>query len=715
MASVPALPHPLRRSGALVAGVLVLAAWLAVDVLGDSQVSGLFGLCAVVVAVGASIFWTLIASALAVTAAAASGLWHDNLGSLAWLVGLMGCVIGCAAAIQATRLLERYRQSLGHTTSLAQGLLDALAVELTGARTVKEVATAFVGRAAERLGASSGMVFLLDDDAVMRSIVWVGRSGPQADSYSEFGIDADLPGAAAAREGRARHYRDRVAIETEFPQLRGYYPDDRSLHVLPLVRQDAPIGLLALTFPVGVITTAEEEGLLVSLSLALATALTRARELEAADAATQRTQLLAEASLSLSRTLAFDSTLKEACRLLVPRFADWCVIHQLDDDGLVTAALKHRDPDTTAWAWSMRDVFPVDMSAATGAPAVIRTGRPELYPFIPRELVDAAAVSEEHATLLRRLGLVSAVIAPLRGRDGVIGAISLAHAESGRRYSSEDLKFVVDLANRIGLALDTASTFLRQTALLTDVTAIAEAAQLAILAPLPARIGPVALDARYVSAAEEAHVGGDLYEVVPALGRIRLLIGDVRGKGLPAVRTATVVLGEFRSAATQEPDLRTLAKRMDQQLRPWLDSDEDFVTACLVDIEPDGTFEAVTCGHPPPFQISGDRWQPLPLEPVPPLGMSLAPTPSRGKLEPGDRLLLYTDGLLEARTPDRRFFDPTALQALAAHAPFEKVLDAILRRLRAATSQHLQDDLALLLIGYDPSEPPLPDSEPTAV
>jgi serine phosphatase RsbU (regulator of sigma subunit) len=623
-------------------------------------------------------------------------------------------VIGCVTAILAAHRMKRDRQVVRHTRSLAQGLLDALAVELTGARTVKEVASGFVGRAADRLGASSGMVFVLDADRMMRSIVWMGRGGPEADRYTEFPVDADLPGAVAARERTPRHYRDRVAIEAEFPQLRGYYREDRSLHVLPLTRGDRSVGLLALTFPVGVIATAEEEGLLVSFSGALSAALARAEELEASDAAAQRTQLLAEASLSLFRTHDIDGTLAEACRLLVPRLADWCVIHQLKDGQLVTAALRHRDPQVTAWAQSMRGVFPADMDAATGAPAVIRTGRSELYPYIPRELLDAAATSDEHAEVLHRLGMVSAVVAPLPGHDGVIGAISLAHAESGRRFTSEDVGFLEDLARRIGLALDTARTLREQRDRLTDVTAIAEAAQLAILAPLPDRIGPILLSGQYVSAAEEAHIGGDLYEVVPVVDRVRLLVGDVRGKGLPAVRTATVVLGEFRAAATQEPALLALAKRLDQQLRPWLDSEEDFVTACLIDIRPDGSFEAVSCGHPPPFHISGDGWQPLALDPAPPLGLGVAPAPEQGQLHRGDRLLLYTDGLLEARTADGEFFDPDTLQALAAHEPFDQVLDGILHQLRANTSQHLQDDLALLLVGYDPSDAPPPGWESVA-
>ncbi|MFL6288183.1 MAG: SpoIIE family protein phosphatase [Actinomycetes bacterium] len=701
---MPLAPSSAQRFAPLVAGAVFFVVWLALDASGEYQVSGLFSLTAVIVAVSASTRWTVAASVAAMTAAAASGLWHDNVGESVWLLRLLGCLVGCVAAILAAWRMERYRHVLRHTTSLAHALLDALAVELTGARTVKEVASGFVGEAANHLSAASAMVFVLNDDNVMRSIVWMGRSGPVADQYSEFPLDADLPGAVAARSRTPRHFRNRVAIEKAFPKLRGYYADDRSLHVLPLVYQAELIGLLALTFPVEVISTREEEGLLESLSGALSAAISRARTLEAIDASAHRTQLLFEASLSLPRTLDVDSTLVEASRLLVPRLADWCVIHQLKDGQLVPSVVQHRDPDTTSWAWAMRDAFPTDMDATSGAAAVVRTGRSEVYPFVPRELLDEAAISDEHAQVLHRLGMVSAVIAPIRGRDGITGAISLAYAESGRRYTEDDMQFLEDVASLLGLALETATTVRRQAERLTDVMAIAEAAQLAILAPPPARIGPARLSARYLSAAEEAHVGGDFYEASPTLGRVRLLIGDVRGKGLPAVRTATIVMGEFRSTASQEPDVQALAKRLDQQLRAWLVDDEEFVTACLVDLGPDGTYEAVTCGHPPPFHVSGGDWQPLELEPAPPLGIGVDPVVGRGRLAQGDRLFLYTDGLLEARKPDGHFFDPDELRSLAAREPFDSVLDAILRRLHEMTSERLRDDLALFLAEYDPQD-----------
>src|SRR5690242_4930223 len=110
MASVPVPPpRPARQRGALWLGGLVLAAWLAVDLSGGFQVSGLFCLCPLVVAVSASTRWTLIASAAAMTAAVASGAWHDNLGSNAWAVRLVGCAVGCVAATLVARRMERDR------------------------------------------------------------------------------------------------------------------------------------------------------------------------------------------------------------------------------------------------------------------------------------------------------------------------------------------------------------------------------------------------------------------------------------------------------------------------------------------------------------------------------------------------------------------------------------------------------------------------------
>src|SRR4051794_27740776 len=224
-----------RATLAPLAGLAFIVLALVVDLAGDLQLAGVYATAAVVASISSDPRRTAAVAVAAVAAAVASGAWHGTIGEPAWTARLVSCVLAGGAAVLAAALADRFRQVLRHTTLLAHGVLDALATELTGARTVKAAADGFVGQAATRLGASSASIYLLDHDGVMRSVTWLGRGGSQADAYSEFRLDADMPGAAAAREQRPRHYPDVAAIEAEFPDLAGYYLDRRSLHVLPLV------------------------------------------------------------------------------------------------------------------------------------------------------------------------------------------------------------------------------------------------------------------------------------------------------------------------------------------------------------------------------------------------------------------------------------------------------------------------------------------------
>lgn len=689
----------------MAAGVALLTILVLADLLLGHQINGVYAAAAVLAALNSDPRRTSVVAGLAILAAILSGLWNHNLGSAGWSLRFATCVLISLIAVVAAEANHRRQLRLERTTLLAQRVLDALAVELTGARTVREVAEGFVGHAVSTLGATSAMVLSLDDDRVLRSVTWHGRGGDAADQYQEVPLDSDLPGAVAAREGTDVHYRSVAEIEAAFPALVGYYPSERSLHLLPLRRGGTTYGLLGMTFPPDLFTSSED-GFLRSLAGALTSAVLRAGELQRADAATQRTALLAEASMTLSRSLDFETTLAEVGRLLVPRFADWCVVQLLRGEQLETVLVQHRDPETTEWARSVSGSYPTRMDAPTGAPNVVRTGRSEIYPFIPGELVEASAVDEDHLAMLRRLGLTSVIVAPLRGRAGIRGAVTLIHAESGRRYHEEDLAFLEEVAERAALALDTAATFEAQSERLAGVIQVAEVAQRAILAPPPPRTGPLLLSARYLSAAVEAQVGGDLYEVVPGESSVRVLVGDVRGKGLSAVRTATVVIGEFRAVAADTDDVVHIAREVDRRIQPYLTDPEDFVTGIFVDIDLAGRFTAVSCGHPAPMLLrASGEVQPLDLDAAPPLGLGGEPVPVTGTLERGDRLLMYTDGLIEARAPGGGFVDPRPLLDRLTGADFGSALDVLLAGLQQATGHALEDDLALLLACYDPDRP----------
>lgn len=694
-----------RRAGEdlwWLSGVLLLVVMVAVDVVLGRQINGAYGGAAVLTAIYADTRRTAAVSALALVTSVASGVWNDNLGERDWAIRFATCVLICGLALVAANASQRRQERLERTTALAQRVLDSLAVELTGSRTVREVADGFLGNAIGTMGASSAMVLSLDADEVLRTITWHGRTGAGADQYQEVPLASDLPGAVAVREGRDIHFRSVKEIVAAFPDLAGYYTTDRSLHLLPLHRNGNRYGLLAITFPPDLFTP-HEDGFLRALAGALTSAIERGAELQQSDAASQRTVLLAEVSMSLSRSLDMDTTLAECGRILVPRFADWYSLQLLRDGQLETVSVEHRDRETTAWARSLVKAFPTRMDSPTGSAHVVRTGQSALHPFIPAELIEAAAASPEHLEILRRLGLTSAMIVPLNGREGVIGALTLIHAESGRRYGEEDVAFLEAVSDRVAVALETAATFEHQSERLAGVTLVAEAAQRAILAPPPARTGPVALSARYHSAAFEAQVGGDLYEVVRTPTSVRLLVGDVRGKGLSAVRTATVVLGEFRAAAAASGDVAHVAREIDQRIVPYLPDGEDFVTGLLVDIRHDGSFDVVSCGHPAPVLLRAPGVvTTVQLDHEPPLGLGVDPVPAHGMLAPGDRMLLFTDGLIEARSPGGAFIDPTPFLATLARAEFDTGLDGLLTSLATEAGHALDDDLAVLLACYDP-------------
>ena len=233
---------------------------------------------------------------------------------------------------------------------------------------------------------------------------------------------------------------------------------------------------------------------------------------------------------------------------------------------------------------------------------------------------------------------------------------------------------------------------------LQRVTRVAEVAQLAILRPIPSRVGPVAFASRYLSAAEQAFIGGDLYEVVPSATGVRVVVGDVRGKGLEAVHLAALVLGSFREAATVEAALDDVAAAVDRAVSTDI-ALEDFVTAVFVEFRPGGEITVVNCGHHPPLRVSGFGAQYLAAEQTTtPLGLTPSFTVQSHRLSRGDRLLLYTDGLVEARSVDRSFFELAAdnvdtLKRRSLDAALEGLVASVLRH----AGGHLDDDLALLL------------------
>jgi sigma-B regulation protein RsbU (phosphoserine phosphatase) len=302
---------------------------------------------------------------------------------------------------------------------------------------------------------------------------------------------------------------------------------------------------------------------------------------------------------------------------------------------------------------------------------------------------------------------LSAVFAAWRvvlGVGGVATAMGLAFALSAPSPSVVAVVNVVGIVLATGIAAAVAAVRQRQDERIAELSKLASVAQQAVLRPLGPQVGTLAVAGRYISATAAADIGGDLYEALDTPYGIRMIIGDVRGKGLDAVRLASIVLGSYRHVAFERADLRAIVADLDRAVARSV-GDEDFVTAALVE-ERGGTLTIVNCGHPPPLLLRRGEVIPLdPAAPAPPLGFMPVAQPRVERLEPGDRLLLYTDGLAEARR-DGEFF-PTAERAwrLLGHGTVGDGLASLETALVEWVHGQLDDDIALVLMEYAGVQP----------
>ncbi|MFK0211373.1 PP2C family protein-serine/threonine phosphatase [Streptomyces sp. NPDC090298] len=259
---------------------------------------------------------------------------------------------------------------------------------------------------------------------------------------------------------------------------------------------------------------------------------------------------------------------------------------------------------------------------------------------------------------------------------------------------------------------------------------IAHAAQSVVLRPLPHRAGPLRIASVYLAAEEEMQMGGDLYAAARTASGTRLLIGDARGKGLDAISEASLVLGAFRVTARRERELPELVGHLEAGVGTGTeevagdpggvdsgapgaadDTDEAFVTALVLDIpDREPVVRLVNRGHPPPLLLRDGKVIPLDTaESSPPLGLADIVSPEATvetfPFGVGDVLLLYTDGVVEARDRTRAFY-PLA-ERLAAWAGDDP--PTLLGRLRADLEAYaggrLGDDAALVAVERLPAEP----------
>ena len=178
-----------------------------------------------------------------------------------------------------------------------------------------------------------------------------------------------------------------------------------------------------------------------------------------AEAHAARMAFLADASALLG-SLDYENTLRDLARLAVPRIADWCGVDIRQPDGSVERiATAHVDPAKVDLARELSERYPMHPAAPTGVPNVLRTGKAEFYPQVTDEMLVAAARNEQHLSLLRELGIGSAMVAPLTARGHVLGVMTFVRSAPDHPLSADDGTVLTEVARRAGLAIDNARLY----------------------------------------------------------------------------------------------------------------------------------------------------------------------------------------------------------------------------------------------------------------
>jgi serine phosphatase RsbU (regulator of sigma subunit)/ketosteroid isomerase-like protein len=425
----------------------------------------------------------------------------------------------------------------------------------------------------------------------------------------------------------------------------------------------------------------------------LAVLLTRGRR------AQHRFEILGEVARASEAAGSLEETLKAICDVLVPEIADFCAIDVIEGDCPRRVAVR----------------------VAPGAGAEIERGLLERQPSLPERMVegdDGASLdprfiermSEAHLRalahddgpdleFLRGLGVRSAVTLALQARGQVTGALTLGVAWSGRRYRRSDAQFAWILSGRVALALDNGGLFADLERAERERAEIAETLQHGLLPPPLPHLPGWSLAAMYRPAGAENEVGGDFYDAFRVPGGWMLVIGDVTGRGAEAASITALARYTLRTAAilTNDPEvaLATLNRALLARGGTALCS----VAALALDEDPEQPVRLAVAGHPPPLLIDGEVVTEIAgSDPVLGAFADVNWSIEQTSFEPGQQIVLVTDGIIEAAGERGRFGEERLRAELVGATNPALAVRRLEGALHGFTDGALDDDVAILAL-----------------
>jgi len=420
--------------------------------------------------------------------------------------------------------------------------------------------------------------------------------------------------------------------------------------------------------------------------------------------ARRRFQILADIADASDAGGSLESTLDAICDILVPGFADFCMVDVIADGRIHRAAVRVAEEDGTGRQSAME----IERRLAERQPSLPQRmiddeGRASLAPRFFERMSEAdlleIAHDREDFEFLRTIGVGSAVTVALKARGHVTGALTLGVAWSGRSYQHEHAEFASILAGRVALALDNSGLFADLERAERARAEIAETLQRGLLpAPLP-HISGWSVAAMYRPAGAENEVGGDFYDAFPIAGGWMLVIGDVTGRGAKAASITAQARYTLRTAAVLTGDPLLALATLNRALLARRDSALCSVAAVALPEDSSQPVRLAVAGHPPPLLVDGEAViEAAKAGPV--LGAFPDATWSIEQMDVqhGQQLVVITDGITEACGPDGRFGEDRLQAELVGATSPVLAVQGLEGALHAFTKGAFDDDAAVLAV-----------------
>jgi phosphoserine phosphatase RsbU/P len=402
---------------------------------------------------------------------------------------------------------------------------------------------------------------------------------------------------------------------------------------------------------------------------------------------------LAETSELLGQSLDVDLAVAVVPQVVVPRLGRWCAVHLVEPSGgLRLAALTHADEDALP---ELRAVL--DPDGSPGLPVELRTRLGE--------------VVRDGTSAVRFAVPTDGIALPLRARGRTLGTL-LVGRPPNRSHTPEDVVLAGDVARRAALAIHNAQSTGAH-------VAVSQALQQALLPRALPVVPGLDFAAEYLPASSGSDVGGDFYDVLTVDPSNWLVsIGDVCGKGARAAARTGLVRDVLRVLVRDDRSLPRAIERLNEVMIEAGDPLQ-FCTlaAAMVSRRRRGAggqgaarggldVDLVLAGHVQPVLVRAEGTAEL----IGTFGTAVGLVPSvhvsctQYRMEPGDTLLVYTDGVTERRR-GREQFGAERLLTVAARAagrPAVQVVGAVREAVERFSAEPLDDDVALLAVRAAP-------------